>query len=131
MFNKSIFRLIKLTDIGLLGVYYLFGALIFISIFNSLSKKIFDKKDKPVESISTPKLLFQVCLQAALICIMGFFLRHFIRQIPYPFDGFYGYDHSRTKEVNGGVVIAFGMITAFSDFKDRTVELSKRIEYNL
>ena len=40
----------------------------------------------------------------------------------------YVYNHFRTKEVNGGVVIAFAMITVFSDFKERAIELAKRLE---
>ena len=128
MYDKLAFRLIKLTDIGLLGIYYLLGALIFISFFNSLSKRIFNTKKYPIKTLPTWKIILQICIQSAVICILGFFLRHFVRHIPYPFDGLYGYDHSRTKEVNGGIVIAFGIITAFSDFKDRVIELTKRIE---
>ena len=55
-------------------------------------------------------------------------LKAFCRGIPYIFNGMYGYNHFRTKEVNGGVVIAFAMITVFSDFKERAIELAKRLE---
>ena len=38
-----------------------------------------------------------------------------------------GYDHTRTKENNGGVVIALAMITVFSDLKERALELTTRL----
>tara|TARA_Y100000389_G_scaffold125559_2_gene122937 strand:+ start:474 stop:902 length:429 start_codon:yes stop_codon:yes gene_type:complete len=126
--NELMIRLIKVFDIGLLGIYYLFGALLFISFFNGFFKFIYKKKEEDLKKIPTWKLVSQVSIQAACICILGYVLRKIIKSIPFPLEGLYGYEHLRTKEVNGGVVIAFGMLTAFSDFKDRVSEITKRLE---
>ena len=119
--------LIKLTDIALLGIYYTIGAITFITVFNRYFKYIFDIKNTHLEDIKTSTLLLQICLEAATIGILAYFLRHFIRNIPFPFDGIKGYKHKRTKEINGGILIAFSVLTAFTDFKDRMNELILRI----
>ena len=121
-------RNIKIIDIGLLGMYYFIGSLVFITLFNKVFRTIFRTNKYPIEKVSTLTLFLQTCFQAASISVISFYLRHFVRGIPYIFNGMYGYDHFRTKEVNGGVVIAFAMITVFSDFKERAIELAKRLE---
>tara|TARA_Y100000389_G_C17380056_1_gene473850 strand:- start:140 stop:529 length:390 start_codon:yes stop_codon:yes gene_type:complete len=118
-----LFKIIKYLDIGLLGVYYLFGAVIIVSILNKLFKRQFEKKHK----VSTPKLILQVAIQAFSIMIMSNILRHTVRSIPYPFEGYQNYQHVLTKETNGGIIIAFAMMTSFTDFKDRASELVKRV----
>ena len=54
-------------------------------------------------------------------------LRRTVRSIPYPFEGALGYQHMLTKETNGGIIIAFAMMTAFTEFKDRVFELVTRL----
>tara|TARA_Y100000748_G_scaffold255991_1_gene222234 strand:+ start:750 stop:1196 length:447 start_codon:yes stop_codon:yes gene_type:complete len=125
--NSIMLRNIKVIDIGLLGIYYFIGSIIFISVFNKFFRMLFKTEKYPVEKVSTQTLFLQACLQAGSISIISFYLRHFVRSIPYVFNGMYGYDHTRTKEINGGVVIAFAMITVFSDFKERALELTTRL----
>ena len=124
--TKMLLRLIKLFDIGLLGIYYFLGALLFIKIFNNMFSFLFQNKKYPINKIKTRTLILQLCIEASIISILAYFLRHFVRAIPFPLNGYNGYVHTKTKEINGGVVIAFSMITAFSDFKNRAVELSNR-----
>tara|TARA_B100001113_G_C21121094_1_gene627420 strand:- start:1298 stop:1690 length:393 start_codon:yes stop_codon:yes gene_type:complete len=121
-------RNIKILDIGLLGMYYFIGSLVFITLFNKFFRTIFQTDKYPIKKVSTLTLFLQTCFQAGSISIVSFYLRHFVRGIPYIFNGRYGYNHLRTKEINGGVVIAFAMITVFSDFKERAVELATRLE---
>ena len=127
--DHLILRLIKIFDIGLLGVYYFIGAIIFITFFNGFFKRLYNTKEKPIKETSTIILFFQTCFQTAVIAMIAFFVRHFVRNIPFPLQGVKGYDHFRTKEINGGIVIAFAMITVFSDFKNRAVELASRFDY--
>lgn len=121
-------RNIKILDIGLLGMYYFIGSLVFITLFNKFFRTIFQTDKYHIKKVSTLTLFLQTCFQAGSISIVSFYLRHFVRGIPYIFNGRYGYNHLRTKEINGGVVIAFAMITVFSDFKERAVELATRLE---
>tara|TARA_B100001094_G_C18146853_1_gene781290 strand:+ start:1066 stop:1470 length:405 start_codon:yes stop_codon:yes gene_type:complete len=128
MEKKINLHLIKLSDIGLLGIYYTLGALLMITIFNKFFKLIFDSEKIKLKDVNTSILIFQISLEAAACGILAYILRRLIRNIPFPFDGVQGYNHFQTKEINGGVLIAFSVITVFSDFKDRINELVSRID---
>jgi len=121
-------RNIKLLDIGLLGVYYFIGSLIFVTFFNNFFRMLYNSKKYKIKDLSTATLLFQTCIQSAVILVVSFYLRHFVRNISYPFEGMYNYKHSMTKEINGGIVLSFSIITAFSDFSERAVELASRFK---
>lgn len=125
--NDLMFKLIKFLDIGLLGIYYLFGAIIMVSVLNVMFKKFYkDNEENEVKKVSSQKLVPQIAIQAAVIMIFSNILRKTVRSIPYPFEGVFGYQHFLTKETNGGIIIAFAMMTAFTDFKIRVFELVNR-----
>ena len=123
--HNSMLRLIKLSDIGLLGIYYLFFSVITISIIDTVFKKLF--KNKNMKKIKSFHLILQLALQVFIIMILAFYLRHCVRNIPFPFEGHYGYKHSNTKEINGGIIISFAVLIATSSFRDKTFELVKRL----
>jgi Na+-transporting NADH:ubiquinone oxidoreductase subunit NqrE len=125
--NEFVFKLIKFLDIGLLGIYYLFGAIIMVSVLNVVFKKIYkDNKENEVKKVSNLKLILQIAIQAAVVMILSNILRKTVRSIPYPLEGVMDYNHLLTKETNGGIIISFAMLTAFTDFKIRVFELVNR-----
>lgn len=125
--NEFVFKLIKFLDIGLLGIYYLFGAIITVSVLNVVFKKIYkDNKENEVKKVSNLKLILQIAIQAAVVMILSNILRKTVRSIPYPLEGVMDYNHLLTKETNGGIIISFAMLTAFTDFKIRVFELVNR-----
>lgn len=125
--NEFVFKLIKFLDIGLLGIYYLFGAIIMVSVLNVVFKKIYkDNKENEVKKVSSLKLVLQIASQAAVVMILSNILRKTVRSIPYPLEGVMDYNHLLTKETNGGIIISFAMLTAFTDFKIRVFELVNR-----
>lgn len=125
--NEFVFKLIKFLDIGLLGIYYLFGAIIMVSVLNVVFKKIYkDNKENEVKKVSSLKLVLQIAIQAAVVMILSNILRKTVRSIPYPLEGVMDYNHLLTKETNGSIIISFAMLTAFTDFKIRVFELVNR-----
>ena len=125
--NEFVFKLIKFLDIGLLGIYYLFGAIIMVSVLNVVFKKIYkDNKENEVKKVSSLKLVLQIAIQAAVVMILSNILRKTVSSIPYPLEGVMDYNHLLTKETNGSIIISFAMLTAFTDFKIRVFELVNR-----
>ena len=126
--NSFMLMNIKILDIGALGVYYFLGSIIFVTVFNNFFRMLYETDKNKIKDVSTSTLLIQTCIQSSVILIVSFYLRHFVRNIPFPFEGMYNYKHSMTKEINGGIVLSFAMITAFSDFNERAVELASRFK---
>ena len=56
-------RNIKIIDIGLLGMYYFVGSLVFITLFNKVFRTIFRTDKYPIEKVSTLTLFLQTCFR--------------------------------------------------------------------
>tara|TARA_B100002052_G_scaffold298338_1_gene331539 strand:+ start:1097 stop:1486 length:390 start_codon:yes stop_codon:yes gene_type:complete len=128
MKKKELLRDVKLIDIALVAMYYFTFSLIFITMLNKFFEVIFREEKYPIEKTSTLTLFIQTLIEIGTLAIVSFYLRHFIRAIPFIFDGRYGYHHTQTKEINGGVVITFALMTFFSDLRRRSYELSTRLK---
>ena len=49
-----------------------------------------------------------------------YIIRNIVHLIPFPLEGFYGYQHFRVKELHsGGVALAFGVFYAQENIKDK------------
>ena len=124
MYESLILRLIKIFDISLLGNYYFFFALI-VSYF---IKKLFKKYDKEKYNKKSSLLIFlEIFLRVSFLVVSVYFIRRIIWFIPFPFDGVLGFDHTRVKERNGVVILAFATLMFQSDLKHVTLHLIDRL----
>lgn len=57
---------------------------------------------------------------------MVVFIRRTVKATPFPFDGMYGYKHSSLIDINGGVVIAYGIFMAQTPLTDDLRALFRR-----
>jgi hypothetical protein len=99
-----IIRSIKIIDIVFITVLYFIFA---ISFSKWLDMKIgpFNKKDNDNKSI--PRLLFEIIIHLSVIAISAYIIRNIVGYIPFPLNGLYGFEHSKVKELSGGVVSGF------------------------
>jgi len=128
MKQKELLRDLKLIDIALVAMYYFTFSLIFITMLNKFFEVIFRKEKYPIEKTATLTLFIQTLIEIGILAIVSFYLRHFVRSIPFIFDGKYGYHHTQTKEINGGVIITFALMTVFKDLRERAKELASRFK---
>ena len=114
----------KIIDIGLVTVYYfVFGFLISWGLDSLLGQ--FNEDDYENKSIA--ELAIGILLQLFLLGVVIYALRNIVGAIPYPFEGFGGYEHARLKELDGGVVLAFVVIFFQKNLNDKIIYLKKRI----
>lgn len=125
MSKEITIRSIKMVDISLLGVYYLFGGIVLSLIID----KLFPVYDEEVYSNkSSQEIFLEVCLNISLIMIIVYILRNIVEKIPFPLDGVAGYEHKRVSEIKGGVLIAFAVITFQPNFKNKVTLLINRFK---
>ena len=67
-------------------------------------------------------------LHAALIMLFAYILRNLIYRIPIPFDGLWGYKHSKVSETKGGIIISFSIFVLLTDFRKKIIHLADRFE---
>lgn len=89
-------RSIKILNIGWATVAYFVMAILTIFVLD----KIYGKFDlKKYEQISIFDLSKSIVLYVWLIGVITYLARNLFPLMPFPFDGFMGYDHNMVKEV--------------------------------
>ena len=110
---------LRFLDISIIGVFYLIGGVLFSLILN----KIFPKFDKEIyDKHPLSIIILELMLYAALIMCAAFIVRQIISIMKIPFDGWWGYKHSRIAEIRGGVFGFFAVLVMLVNF-------DKKIKY--
>ena len=120
-------RLIKLLDIGYAGAVYFICAFIVINIFNYIGGE-FDINEE--EKKTTGHLLFQVIVKIWLIAILAYIVRNLFELVPFPFEGVYGYQHLRVKEVTNSAIFFAFVVVFDSRLQSRVAILKDRFKGN-
>jgi hypothetical protein len=118
------FQVVKMADIGLITVLYAS-----IGLFLA---KVFDRFDVPIDkNAEANKSTLQVFLEYALIIffigILTYIVRKVVQNIPSPFDGNYGLEHTQIKELGNVAVFVFTFLSFQDHLKEKTQILFDRL----
>jgi len=107
--------------VKLLGVAWV-GALTFVFAF--FISSVLDKLTPPLESRrSRFRLMLEISAQFAVIGAITYGSRVLIKNIPFPFEGWHGYEHSTLGELRSLPLFVF----IFMFFQSRTQEKMKHL----
>lgn len=122
--KEVIFRTVKIIDIGFITLIYFLIAF-FSSFYIDEKLGIFDSKLADNKNIFI--LFGEVSLHIYFIGVFTYIIRNLIELIPYPLNGYDGYDHSKLKELGGGVVFTFIFFIFQNNLRSKLIYLYKRI----
>ena len=118
--NYYSFLMVKILSIGYYSmIYFIFGFSISL-LLNYLMPSInnIDKEDER-KAIKILKIIAEILINFALIGISFYFVRKLVKNyIPFPLDSLYGFDKSKLKEIQGGIIIA----TIYMSFQTKLVQ---------
>jgi len=118
------FYAVKTSAIFLISMsYFVFGSIMSLSV-NAAMKDI---DEKELSKISTWLLLVEIMCIFGVLGLGFYIIRVFVKNIPFPLEGVFGYNHSRLKEAAGGVIIAYIIFTYQTKLNAKLVELKKRL----
>ena len=101
MDNINMIRLVKIADIIIFSnIYFYLGIFTSYILYKYLSKP-YDKKESKLRNF------LQLVSEVGILVTCVYLIRILVKSIPNPLDGLYGFDASKVKELNGGVVLAF------------------------
>jgi hypothetical protein len=106
--REFIIRSIKIFNIGWAAVAYFVIAIACLFTLEKIYGKFDEKK---YEKMTTIELIIEVILYLWLIGILTYIVRNFFVEIPFPFDGFMGYQHNRVKEVVNATVFSIFIVS--------------------
>ena len=113
--KEAIIRSIKMLDIGIITIIYFV-----IGYFVSWGVNKIYYNFNPNEHPNKILIFLEICMQIFVIGILMYIIRNIVQFIPFPLEGFYGYQHSRIKELSsGGIASSFGVFYAQENIKEK------------
>ena len=118
------FRFIKIMDIGYMVIlYFIFG--IFLS---KITDKLFGGySQEELKAKSTLRLIMELLVTIWFNMVLFYVARNIMQVIPSPFDGLYGYEHSRLKEVTNTAILGLTYLYFQNGFRIKLDELNLRL----
>jgi hypothetical protein len=95
---------LKFLDIFLLSGYYFIAGFFIASAIDFVIGK-FSSQDDEIKP--TWQLFAEAIWYTFVLLVVFYIVRNIIERIPFPFDGLYGFQHSRVKERTGDVIFVF------------------------
>lgn len=121
------FLLVKLLDIGFVTcIYFATGVWLALIIDQSLGR--FDEKFEEKKHIA--RLLGEVLLHVYFIGIMVYLVRNFAQIIPSPFDGMFGFEHARLKELSNATVFTTIFVLFQRYLRQKVYHIHSRLAYS-
>ena len=99
------FLSVKILSIIYFSLFFLFLGFLVALILNFFQPPLKDD-NKKIFTKSPFILTLEVIITLILIVVSFYFVRKIIKKIPFPFDGCYGFQHSRLQELHGVVFFA-------------------------
>ena len=117
------FLAVKLADIGFVTVLYFVAALLFAWVFQSVYE---GKSEKEYQETPLWQLSADVVFHIFLIGVVAYILRNLIALVPFPLEGVAGFQHSRLKELQGGVILAVLIFMFQESLRTKIAVFAKR-----
>lgn len=100
-------RGIKLLDICFLTtIYFLVGTATAKLIDKVVGK--FDKEKEDKKNVI--RIFIETILFLSILGIAIYLIRNGVELIPFPLDGWYGFQHKKVKELSGGIILSFSIL---------------------
>jgi len=110
--NDILMRSIKILDIGYITVIYIIFSIIIATIVDTWMGQFDPKAEEKKEFWQqTIEIILFMWSYGVLIYIV----RNIVERIPFPLDGYEGFDHKRVKELKSAMVFTFTFIL-FCDY---------------
>ncbi len=101
------FLLTKMAGIAYVTSIYFFIGIIVAKAFDHVYGD-FREEDYMLDGkVRSAYLTFDLILHMSVYAIVFYILRNIVERIPFPLEGYGGYEHHRLKELEGGPVMEF------------------------
>ena len=118
------FRLTKIADIGYITILYATAALLSAKAFDKVSKQLDTEDDTKKSSL---RLFFEIILYLWTAGILIYGVRNLMEFVPSPFEGVYGLEHLRVKELGNAGVFVFIFFYFEESLKKKMTVLYNRL----
>jgi hypothetical protein len=122
--HDILMRSIKILDIGYITVIYVAFSMTMARLTDKALGK-FDPKAETKKSVT--QITLEMLLSLWLYGVMIYVVRNLAELIPFPLNGFQGFDHFRVKELKNATIFTFTFLMFCSFFKEKVLFYYKRV----
>lgn len=121
--HEAGFRFVKMLDISYTTVILFFVGFFLANALDKVLPKFDEEKaEKRHVGYVIGEAVGMVCLTAVLLYVS----RNLVALIPSPFEGFFGFEHGRIKELTGAPILAFALNYYQTNLQERLKYLYKK-----
>ena len=102
--DELLLRSVKVLDIGFVTIMYFTAGMFFAKAFDNFYGPFDEKREKAKAFLQR---LIEVIGMMWLSGVVIYVVRNFVELIPSPFDGLFGFEHLRLKELTNAGVFSF------------------------
>jgi len=113
--HNLLMRSIKILDIGYITVIYIFVSLLCARITDKILGKFDPEKEKNKSKL---RLTIDIIVAMWSYGVLIYIVRNLVEQIPFPLDGYDGFEHKRVKELGSASVFTFTFMLFCQYIKD-------------
>ena len=122
--KESVVRGLKLLDIGYLSLIYFTIAFGLTIVISNYVLGEFDPKEQ--EHKSSLQLFLECFFHFWMLLVIIYFVRNMMEFIPFPFDGYMGFEHMRVEPAKKDVAFTFLIMWFPPYLRDKIQYLYKR-----
>jgi hypothetical protein len=123
MKRANIIRLIKIIDIFFITSLYVFVGYYLSKLLDFIFNHTLGVYNN---SYSKIHLLLDVLFEMSLTGVFSYLGRNIIHRIPFPLEGYYGFQHLRVKEVSSGALLTTFLVFFQSNLQLKLTSLVAR-----
>lgn len=114
--DDVLMRSIKMLDIGYIFLIY-FTLAVGLSMF--VDKMLGKFNPDAYKTVPNWQIMFELFLAFWMYGIACYIIRNLVELIPFPLDGYHGFQHKKVKELSSAWVFGFVFLTCSSNMSDR------------
>ena len=122
--NDILMRSIKILDIGYITVIYVAFSVICAFIIDKTIGKFDENKEM---GKSAWQIICEMILAIWFYGVLIYVVRNLVELIPFPLNGYQGFDHKRVKELGSATVFTFTFLIFCEYFKNKVIFFYKTI----
>lgn len=101
--STFMFRIVKILGIGYITLIFFIFAFVFGCALDWAFVYLYGTD---YENKSAFQMALEICSHVIILGILAYLVRITVKNIPFPLNGMYGYDHHALRETDGGVFYA-------------------------
>jgi len=108
------FRIVKIADICYVTVMYFIAGFLMAKLYDTIFPKFNEKEaDNTHILYSVVDAVVRICINAITVYVA----RNIFELVPSPFNGLYGFQHIRLKELSGAATFSFALLYYQANFQ--------------